>query len=482
MNNINALLVFLAATVVVNAGKVTIRLRNESDDYLSAHWVHPESHKTTLIKDDINPRTEFKLNSFLGHAFEIWQQRDPVTGLCGNGEDKKCDKIGHFQVTEEPEEAFIIREGVQIETLKNPVASQTSRAKSLIDSIDLNAVSEPMSTLRACKESAMNELNQLVDAMDSHDDYDEASLTKHINDKLHDCMTVGLASRLKASDDEVAFETTLRLESSYIAENFTCVNTDLESSPDISTEEWASEKDGVTRIVHKKLERPGSRIHVVENFASPEECKAMEEEASKKLHVASVADGKGNSKVSASRKAMQAGINPHFTEDGKPFDDNLIAYLSGRVYEYTNHALSMNLTHHGQEPLMSIQYSGRGRHDIEPDRYTPHCDGRCNGEKHITGGRMATMVIYCTIPSQGGFTNFQNANVHVRPNEGSAVFFSYFNPLTNITDNGLTQHSGCPVYEGEKKIITQWVRYGVSKETPHSAFNTLTILRSEDGE
>ena len=79
---------------------------------------------------------------------------------------------------------------------------------------------------------------------------------------------------------------------------------------------------------------------------------------------------------------------------------------------------------------------------------------------------------FSTLPTQGGFTNFQNANVHVRPNAGAAVFFSYIDPATNITDNGLTQHSGCPVYEGEKKIITQWVRYGVSKETPHSAFNT----------
>jgi len=81
-------------------------------------------------------------------------------------------------------------------------------------------------------------------------------------------------------------------------------------------------------------------------------------------------------------------------------------------------------------------------------------------------------LFFSTLPTQGGFTNFQNANVHVRPNAGAAVFFSYIDPATNITDNGLTQHSGCPVYEGEKKIITQWVRYGVSKETPHSAFNT----------
>jgi hypothetical protein len=87
---------------------------------------------------------------------------------------------------------------------------------------------------------------------------------------------------------------------------------------------------------------------------------------------------------------------------------------------------------------------------------------------------MATTVIYCDVPEEGGFTNFQNANVHVKPSEGSAIFFSYLDPLTNITDHGLTTHSGCPVYKGTKRIITQWIRWPVSNEVPHSAFNTRT--------
>jgi len=331
-------------------------------------------------------------------------------------------------------------------------------------------------TKAECKAKATKQLQQLEDGDD------DTKIKKIIHDDLHDCVTFGLTPAIKASIDEVEFERSLRLEASNVAENFTCVNVGLETSPDVLTEEWVSPKDNVARTVHIKLNRPASRIHVIDQFASPDECDAMEKEAEKDLHVASTADGKGGSKVSINRKAMQAGIKPKFTEDGDPLDGNLIAVLSGRVYEYVNHVLDMNISHHGQEPLMSIQYFGRGKHDKEPDRYTPHCDGRCNGEGHIYGGRMATMVIYCTVPEKGGFTNFQNANVHVRPNPGSAVFFAYVDPLTNLTDNGLTQHSGCPVYEGEKKIITQWIRYGVNQKTPHSAYNTLTILTSEDGE
>ena len=104
MKSFNVLLLFLVATAVVNAGQVVIKLRNDSNDYLSAHWVHPEKRTTTLIKGDINPRSAFQLNSYLNHEFEIWQQRDPVTGLCGSGQEEECDAIGYFKVTEEPEQ------------------------------------------------------------------------------------------------------------------------------------------------------------------------------------------------------------------------------------------------------------------------------------------------------------------------------------------------------------------------------------------
>ena len=71
-----------------------------------------------------------------------------------------------------------------------------------------------------------------------------------------------------------------------------------------------------------------------------------------------------------------------------------------------------------------------------------------------------------------GHTNFRNAGVHVKPKIGSAVFFSYIDPDTRITDTGLTEHSGCPVLEGEKKIVTQWIRLGVDDDSPWDAFNS----------
>ena len=144
-----------------------------------------------------------------------------------------------------------------------------------------------------------------------------------------------------------------------------------------------------------------------------------------------------------------------------------------------------------------IQYFGRGRNDSEPDRYTPHCDGECTGDKHKSGTRMATIVTYCHVAETGGHTNFReccwmscilfffclllplhssgNSGVHVKPELHNAIFFSYIDPETKVMDTGFSEHSGCPVFEGVKKIVVQWFRMGVSDEEPWTAFNTLGI-------
>ena len=81
---------------------------------------------------------------------------------------------------------------------------------------------------------------------------------------------------------------------------------------------------------------------------------------------------------------------------------------------------------------------------------------------------MATMVMYCALPTKGGHTNFKNANVHIKPTKNTALFFSYMDPKTQLMDTQFTVHSGCPVWEGGKKIVTQWVRYGVDTVQKHS--------------
>ena len=247
-------------------------------------------------------------------------------------------------------------------------------------------------------------------------------------------------------------------------------NCNHETSPALAEQEWQSGAGDTTRehqvqILHS---RPSSQIHVLDNFITPEECRAIENTAAPRLQRAKVLDGQGGSKLSNERRAWQASIEiPWHLED----DQNPLTTVSRRVYDYTNHVLGLNISHHGQERLMSIQYFGRDDDDDDKDQpldqYESHCDGPCKGAPHQVPDRIATMVLYCETPTVGGgHTHFRTAGVHVQPRPGSAVFFSYIHPTTLETDVGWTEHTGCPVYEGTKKIVTQWVRLGVSDERP----------------
>lgn len=100
----------LSTVAAASNGGVVLQFRNLSDDYLSMHWIDSRTGETALLKSNIVPRSEFSINSHMMHRFEVWQELDPSTGLCGSGDEEACDKIGHFQVTEpdqqgEPNEA-----------------------------------------------------------------------------------------------------------------------------------------------------------------------------------------------------------------------------------------------------------------------------------------------------------------------------------------------------------------------------------------
>lgn len=275
--------------------------------------------------------------------------------------------------------------------------------------------------------------------------------TDIVMNQFHSCLLNSATSMLGKQTQKVEFESNIRTQVARSMENLTC-SSDLQfaETPDVDVREWTSERDNKTRTVHVKLDRHEAHIHVVENFVNQEECEAVEAQVAGTLSIAVIEDGKGGVQVNKGRKALQAYLEPDWS---KEHQDDPITALSRRIFEYASHDLSVNITEHGQEPLMSIQYAGRGLKDFEPDRYQPHCDGKCEGRPWLHASRVATMVIYCQIPDQdgGGNTNFQNADVTVKPTLWNGVFFSYVDPRTNITDKGWSQHSGCPVFQGVKR-------------------------------
>jgi prolyl 4-hydroxylase len=66
------------------------------------------------------------------------------------------------------------------------------------------------------------------------------------------------------------------------------------------------------------------------------------------------------------------------------------------------------------------------------------------------------VIISLDPPKQGGETRFEKVDLNVKLDQGDALLF--YNRFPNGTVDPLTLHSGLPVLEGEKWIITKWIR------------------------
>jgi 2OG-Fe(II) oxygenase superfamily len=448
-----------------------IELSNESGERLQIEWVHPKTGEHVpygVSEPTLNHR--FTLESFVNHTFIV---RTILSNQNHNQTDQEANMKSTLLTVGEPvEQLIVVKKDLTVEFLDD-IASYVPEASRISQSTSPSRM--PNNLLTSPSESSMpsddtayivHKCREMIDTRsDGGMEYSKDETMK----QLVECFTSETAAALMIKNEYLSFQKELRRRISGQAENYTCSDPNLATSKPVEVRTWTN--TGVTRDVGILHNRPASQIHIVHDFISETECKAIEKAAQPLLHRGTVADGKGGSRLSENRKAWQAGLKTKNWDD--PTDP--IAAVKRRLYAYANFVTGYNMSLDGQEDIMSIQYFGNGYNDTTPDRYTPHCDGDCTGNPHKTGGRVATMVMYCDVPLVGGATNFQNANVYIKPTKHSGVFFSYMNPKTHEQDEGFTTHSGCPVYEGTKRIAVQWMRVGVDHENPWDSFDTNTI-------
>lgn len=414
-----------------------LRLVNDSGESVSVDWIHPVTGEQVPYSSTSSGDT-LSLQSYVNHTFVI---HTTTTNATCRSDD--CAPASVFTIGEESEpQVIVVKKGLQVE--RRMTGSQ-STAEAMVE---------------ACRSDLDRQLARGLQP-------------RQAVQVLTQCMETKTAQALMELNEELAFHSQLRKELAAQAENYTCADLTMETTQPLYERQWTH--DGVQRTIGILHERPASQIHLVENFITREECDAIQAAAKPSLHRGTVANGKGGSRLSDSRKAWQAGITPDWDKEA---EGDLIAGYVRRVFAYANHATGYNMTvgkDGGQEDLMSIQYYGNGLDDERPDRYTPHCDGDCDSLPHTTGSRVATIVAYCDVPEVGGATNFMNANVYVKAKAGAAAFFSYMDPKTMVHDEGFTTHSGCPVLLGTKRIAVQWMRVGVDKENPWDSFDTNNV-------
>ena len=104
-----------------------------------------------------------------------------------------------------------------------------------------------------------------------------------------------------------------------------------------------------------------------------------------------------------------------------------------------------------QEQLHVIKYAKGGE-------YQPHHDYFHEGDNRIdkSGNRMYTFLFYLNDNYKGGETKFTLLDKVIEPKRGKLIFWNNLNEDGNR--NVMSEHAGLPVEDGEKWIITCWVR------------------------
>ena len=291
-----------------------------------------------------------------------------------------------------------------------------------------------------------------------------AACVPKTGDEFDVCFSRALSEDVIKMEDKYTEVTRYRDSMSSRLRNYTCEDPTMVTSKPIQS--LVMNVQNKNYNVDVLFDNPSAKIWIVHDFISDEECQILEDHGLPRLTRATVAGDDGRSIVSENRKAQQASYNMHQTHEHDP-----LRSLNERVLRITNERTGYKLRAGGQEDLTIIQYN-------KDDQYTPHCDGSCDGTLHKTGGRVATAVMYCRTATLGGGTTFSKADIFVKPTNGMATFFSY-RGLAGRMEDGFTEHSGCPVLEGEKWITTQWMREGVTEADTWVNFDPSGVRSSE---
>lgn len=198
--------------------------------------------------------------------------------------------------------------------------------------------------------------------------------------------------------------------------------------------------DAGDKWVQVREHRDAPDVWVFSNLLSMPECKALMKEAEPRLQRSRTVDTRTGGEE----------LNHDRTSHGMFYmrgETAIVSRVEARI------ARLLNWPVQNGEGLQVLRYR-RGA------EYKPHYDYFDPGEPGTPkilqrgGQRVASLIMYLQEPEEGGATVFPDIGLKVRPQRGSAVFFSY--PCAH--PSSLTLHGGEPVRAGEKWIATKWLR------------------------
>lgn len=107
------------------------------------------------------------------------------------------------------------------------------------------------------------------------------------------------------------------------------------------------------------------------------------------------------------------------------------------------------------EVLQILQYQKGAEYRAHFDFFPPE-DPTSSLALKDGGQRVATLIVYLNTVADGGETYFPKLDLKIKAIQGNALYFSYANAKNELDRR--TLHGGAPVTQGEKWILTKWMR------------------------
>ena len=185
------------------------------------------------------------------------------------------------------------------------------------------------------------------------------------------------------------------------------------------------------------------KIYICEHFLSDSECDHLIELGSPSLHRSMVINMSG----------PQTDLDDRRTSSGTFFssnpNDQVLKSIHKRVAQVTQ------IPEKNGEAVQLLHYGVGGEYQPHFDYFDPATPG---GLVHFNRGgqRVATFMVYLHTTEAGGETIFPRANLKITPEKGKAVLF--YNVTETDELDPMSFHGGAPVVQGEKWLITRWLR------------------------
>jgi prolyl 4-hydroxylase len=183
-------------------------------------------------------------------------------------------------------------------------------------------------------------------------------------------------------------------------------------------------------------------VATLDGVLTETECEQLIDKARSRLQRSTVVDSPTGANVAVDRR----------NSDGMFFrlrEDPFIAQLDERL------AAIMNGPPENSEGLQVLHYRAGGV-------YPPHFDFLVPSNPAVaqsiarSGQRVSTLIVYLNDVVAGGETVFPEAGFSVVPRQGNGLYFEYTNSRMQVDPR--SAHGGAPVLQGEKWIVTKWMR------------------------